>query len=167
VGFFAQIVAASVVSRISGVGELLDKIDDGSPKLRIRARMDALGELGTIRGLIWCGERRCLRRFFEGLAGRDELGTIHGRGGTRAATQAHHILEAGRPRRRVTAPRSAAGLRCPHRDPFARNSGQGRLLARILAFAGTAGGGDRVKRFCDGVTISQPTKLQIRVLFSC
>lgn len=76
-GFFAQIVAASVVSWISGVGELLDKIDDGSPKLRIRARMDALGELGTIRGLIWCGERRCLRRFFEGLAGRDELGTIH------------------------------------------------------------------------------------------
>jgi hypothetical protein len=112
VGFFAQIVAASVVSWISGVGELLDKIDDGSPKLRIRARMDALGELGTIRGLIWCGERRCLRRFFEGLAGRDELGTLHGRGRTRAATQAHHILEAGRPRRRVTAPRSAAGLRC-------------------------------------------------------
>jgi hypothetical protein len=28
--------------------------------------MDALGELGTIRGLIWCGERRCLRSFSKG-----------------------------------------------------------------------------------------------------
>lgn len=68
--------------------------------------------------------------------------------------------------RRVTAPRPEAGLRCPHRDPFARNSGHRRLLARILVFAGTAGGGDRVKRFCNGVTISQPTKLPIGVLFS-
>jgi hypothetical protein len=37
-------------SLIFGVGELLDKIDDGSPELCIRDLHECFGELETIRG---------------------------------------------------------------------------------------------------------------------